>query len=79
MPMKPSGGGPERKPQATCAWGAGRAVQQRVGLFLAGLSHRKAEVRQRCRTVLQVRAEALLRNSPPGPSQPNAHPTLALV
>ena len=58
--------------------GSRAAVQQRVGLFLAGLSHRKAEVRLRCRTVLQARAEALQRNSPPGPSHPNAHPTLAL-
>ena len=33
-------------------------VQDRVGRFLAGLSHRKAEVRRRCRTVLQSRTEA---------------------
>ena len=41
------------------------AVQQRVGLFLAGLSHRKAEVRQRCRTVLQSKAEALWQDCQP--------------
>ena len=56
--------------------GSRAAVQERVGNFLAGLSSRKDEVRRRCRTVLQSRAEALLPNSPP---QTNAHPTLALV
>ena len=49
-------------------------VQDRVGRFLAGLSHRKAAVRRRCRTVLQSRAEAFRQGS-----QPNAHPTVALV
>ena len=60
--------------------GTREAVQERVGDFLAGLASRKAEVRQRCRTVLQSRAEALLRNSQPDSRRPaNAHPTLALV
>ena len=56
------------------------AVQERVGQFLAGLTHRKEEVRRRCRTILQSRAEALLPDSRSN-SQPqaNAHPTLALV
>ena len=55
-------------------------VQQRVNHFLAGLSSRKHEVRRRCRTVLQSRAEALLRDSQPDSRHtPNAHPTLALV
>ena len=55
-------------------------VQERVGNFLHGLSSRKEEVKRRCRTVLQSRAEGLLRDSQPH-SQPtaNAHPTLALV
>ena len=53
-------------------------VQQRVGNFLAGLASRRNEVRRRCRTVLQSRAEALLPNSQPNsPPQANAHPTLA--
>ena len=48
--------------------------------FLAGLASRGNEVRRRCRTVLQSRAEALLPNSQPdSPPQANAHPTLALV
>ena len=45
--------------------GSGAAVQERVGKFLDGLSSRRDEVRQRCRTVLQSRAETLLRDFPP--------------
>ena len=56
------------------------AMQERVGNFLAGLASRRDEVRRRCRTVLQARAEALLSNSRHDSSpQANAHPTLALV
>ena len=55
-------------------------VQERVGNFLHALSSRKGEVKGRCRTVLQSRAEALLRASRPDSTEsPNAHPTLALV
>ena len=55
-------------------------VQERVGSFLAGLASRKDEVKRRCRTVLQSRAETLWRDIQTS-SQPtaNAHPTLALV
>ena len=60
--------------------GSREAVQERVGNFLAGLAVRKDEVRRRCRTVLQSRAEALLRNSQPGSHHPtNAHLTLTSV
>ncbi len=60
--------------------GTREAVQERVGNFLAGLGNRQDEVRRRCRTVLQSRAETLLRNSQPDSRRPaNAHPTLALV
>ena len=60
--------------------GSRAAVQERVGNFLAGLTSRRDEVRRRCRTVLQSRAEALLPNSQHDSSpQANAHPTLALV
>ena len=60
--------------------GSRAAVQERVGKFLAGLSSRKDEVRRRCRTVLQSRPEALLRDSRTDSHHPeNAHPTLALV
>ena len=43
--------------------GIREAVQERVGDFLAGLARRKEEVRRRCRTVLQSKAEGLLRKS----------------
>ena len=60
--------------------GSRAAVQERVGKFLAGLSSRKDEVRRRCWTVLQSRAETLPRDSRPDSQHPaNAHPTLALV
>ena len=60
--------------------GSREAVQERVGNFLAGLTSRRDEVRRRCRTVLQSRAEWLMRDSQPYSQRtPNAHPTLALV
>ena len=60
--------------------GSREAVQEQVGKFLDGLACRKDEVRSRCRTVLQSRAEALLPNSQHDSSpQANEHPTLALV
>ena len=60
--------------------GSREAVQERVGKFLAGLTSRKDEVRRRCRTVLQSRAESLLKDTrPESPHPANAHPTLALV
>ena len=55
-------------------------VQERVGNFLQGLDSRKDEVRRRCRTVLQSRAETLKRDIQTlSQSTTNAHPTLALV
>ena len=48
-------------------------VQQRVNQFLAGLASRKDEVSRRCRTVLQSRAEALLRDSQPDSGTPQMH------
>ena len=60
--------------------GTRSAARQRVSAFLAGLSNRREEVKRRCRTVLQSRAEALLTESRPNYQYPaNAHPTLALV
>ena len=56
------------------------AVQERVGNFLTGLVSRKSEVKRRCRTVLQPKAEALLQDRQPDPQRlSNAHTTLALV
>ena len=55
-------------------------VQEMVGRFLQGLSTRKDEVKRRCRTVLQSRAQGFPRESQPDPRCiVNAHPTLALV
>ena len=55
-------------------------VQERVGNFLAALARRKDDVKRRCRTVLQSRAEALLRvRRPDSLSLANAHPNLALA
>ena len=44
--------------------GSRTAVQERIGSFLAGLVNRPDEVRRRCRTVPQSRAESLQRDSP---------------
>ena len=60
--------------------GTRAAVQERVSSFLARLANRPDEVRRRCRTVLQSRADSLQRNSRPNLQLPaNVHPTLALV
>ena len=57
--------------------GTGALVKERVGSFLAGLANRREEVKRRCCTVLQSRAENLLRDLQTH-SHPtaNAHPTL---
>ena len=65
---------------ANLCLGTKTKVQEKVGNFLDGLASRKDEVRRRCRTILQSRAETLLRTSQPDSQRPaNAHPTLALV
>ena len=61
---------------ANLCLGTKTAVQGRVSHFFTGLANRKAEVKRRCRTVLQSRAERLLQNSQ---QLANAHLTLALV
>ena len=53
--------------------GSRGAVQERVGSFLARLTSRKDEVKRRCRTVLQSRAESLLRDSSPTPDFRQMH------
>ena len=57
-------------------------MRERVGKFLAGLSSRKDEVRRRCRTVLQSRAETLPRDSRPrfpAPGKCTSHLGFGLV
>jgi len=59
--------------------GTRAAVHERLGNFLSGPASRKDEVRRRCLTVLQSRAEALLPGSRPDSQNPaNAYPSLAL-
>ena len=56
------------------------AVQEKMGHFFDQLAHRTDEVKQRCRTVLQARAEALPRLTPASSYHANhVGPTLALV
>ena len=45
---------------ANACLGTKAAVQATVGAFFGGLTERADEVRRRCRTALQVEAEALL-------------------
>ena len=55
-------------------------VQQKVSPLLAGLVSRQEEVKRRCRTVLQSRAEALMPDcQPDSRHSTNAHPTLVSV
>ena len=65
---------------ANLCLGTKAAVEEKLGHFFAQLAYRTAEVKQRCRTVLQARAEALHR----GVQASSYHaihvdPTLALV
>ena len=48
-------------------------VQDRVNNFLSGLASRRDEVKRRCRTVLQSRAERLPRNLRPDSPRPENH------
>jgi len=55
-------------------------VREKINEFFGGLAHRKDEVRRRCRTLLQARADALMMTATmPLPSLANVDPTLALV
>jgi transposase len=63
----------------TCL-GTKAKVREKVGAFFQGLGERTAEVKQRCRTVLQAQADALSQATA-GSLPPPEHvlPTLALV
>ena len=55
-------------------------VQEKMYVFFGGLAHRKDEVKHRCRTLLQARADALMmKTATPLPPLQNVVPTLALV
>ena len=51
--------------------GSRAAVQERVGLFLTELAGRQEDVKRRCRTILQSRAEALIRDCHPDSPSPH--------
>ena len=65
--------------QALCL-GTKSAVQEKVNNFFTQLAGRQPEVKQRCRTVLQTRAEGLLGKVHADPRRPtNVDPTLVSV
>ena len=65
--------------QALCL-GTKSAVQEKVNNFFTQLAGRQAEVKQRCRTVLQTRAEGLLGKAHADPRRPtNVDSTLLSV
>lgn len=62
----------------TCL-GTKAKVQEQMGGFFAGLTERLEEVKRRCRTVLQARAEALLASTPQLPLVQHVDPIVHLV
>ena len=65
---------------ANLCLGAKSAVQEKVNDFFTQLAGRQPEVKQRCRTVLQTRAEGLLGKAHADPRHPtNVDPTLVSV
>lgn len=63
----------------TCL-GTKARVRGKVSAFLQGLSARREEVKQRCRTILQAQADALSQVTAGSLSPPNhVVPTLALI
>ena len=62
------------------AAGMVQPVQEQMNQFFGGLIYRKDEVKHRCRTRLQARADALMMTTTtPLASLPNVVPTLALI
>ena len=91
-PVRPSSASPDfNADEAVWDWareevtanechGTKAQVQEKMNQFFGGLAHRKDEVKHRCRTLLQARADALIFTpSLPLPSLQNVVPTLALV
>ena len=65
---------------ANLCLGAKASVQEKVSNFFTRLSGRREEVKRRCRTVLQARAEGLLGKAHADPCRPtNVDPTLVSV
>ncbi len=60
--------------------GTRAAVQEKVGDFFTGLTNRREEIKRRCRTVLQVKADEFIGNTPADFLRPaNVDLTLASV
>ena len=60
--------------------GTRAAVREKVGGFFTDLTHRREEVKRRCRTVLQAKADALIGDTQANPLRPsNVDFTLASV
>ena len=65
---------------ANLCLGTKSTVQEKVNNFFTQLAGRQPEVKQRCRTVLQTRAEGLLGKAHADPRRPtNVDPTLVSV
>ncbi len=65
---------------ANLCLGAKAAVQEKMGHFFSQLAYRRDEVKERCQTALQARAEELLRGAQASfYSAIHVDPTLALV
>ncbi len=60
--------------------GTRAAMREKVGGFFTGLTNRREEVKRRCRTVLQAKADEFISNTPAGFLRPaNVDCTLASV
>ena len=76
-PLRRSGAGQGKRPPETSAWEPKPWCSTGSTTLFSGLCSRKDEMRCRCRTVLQSRAGALLRDSLPDSGHTaNAHLTL---
>ena len=74
------GGWARQEATANRCLGTKATVQEQVGDFFARLSSRREEVKRRCRTVLQTRAEAMISHAPTNTLHPaNVDFTLASV
>ncbi|MBI4337911.1 MAG: transposase [Chloroflexi bacterium] len=64
---------------ANACLGTKAKVREKLGAFFHGLAQRTEEVKRRCRTVLQARAEALLASTPQLAVAQHVDPTSVLV
>ena len=55
---------------ANVCLGTRAAVREKVGGFFTDLTHRREEVKHRCRTVLQAKADELIADTQANPLRP---------